>query len=170
MIIDETVFILGAGASKPYGLPLGEKLVFDIIQKLDPGRKENQRLIHHVINAADEADFCTPELLEAFRNDLIDSHAESVDEFLEHQSHTVTVYDRIAWHLKLIKFPIIGRTRSASFYHVLQHSPIRPLGVDSRLRRRSRFRHTLRTSPLSCADLGGRGHLSRNGGKSSARS
>jgi hypothetical protein len=86
MITQETVFILGAGASKPYGFPLGQDLVEMILHRLDPEPTDN-RLIAQAVNRA--ANNSTMLRLKGFLSDLSDSGADSVDAFLEHNPEFV---------------------------------------------------------------------------------
>ncbi len=45
MIQRKTVFVLGAGASQPFGFPLGASLLIEIVQGLkSPASKMNQAL------------------------------------------------------------------------------------------------------------------------------
>jgi hypothetical protein len=75
MITRQTVFVLGAGASYPYGFPTGEGLVNQIISmaRTDPTPDG------FVYNGCNETD------VKRFANDLADSDAPSVDAFLEHR-------------------------------------------------------------------------------------
>lgn len=82
MITKETVFILGAGASKPYGYPSGLDLVQIICDNLDK----------NAINDLQKNNFktlCslgfTEQQLSQFRQDLRYSDTLSVDSFLEHR-------------------------------------------------------------------------------------
>ncbi len=76
MIKTPTVFILGAGASVPYGFPTGRQLVQRIIAGLDPEEKLHNLLTPHpcAFKAED---------LVRFRSELRLSRRSSVDRFLE---------------------------------------------------------------------------------------
>lgn len=52
MIIEDTVLILGAGASIPYGLPSGEQLVDLLIHLLNPEPTDNEQRIKNILGAA----------------------------------------------------------------------------------------------------------------------
>ena len=73
MITNPTVFILGAGASKPYGFPIGQELFNIIVQKLG---KRNWVDILNKIDVGDED-------IKEFKNALIFSGKSSIDSFLE---------------------------------------------------------------------------------------
>ena len=87
MITEKTVFVLGAGASKPYGFPLGQELADEMIRLLNPNPTDNQPRVTAVVRAAD----CKVSDLVSFLNDLRDSQVESVDAFLEHRPDLVPV-------------------------------------------------------------------------------
>ncbi len=98
MIITPTVFILGAGASAPYGLPLGAELVNKIVDELKPGPTDNKKALDCLTQAAGGG----PELsqLEAFRKTLEDSRERSIDSFLQYHSEFTNQGKRaIAWVL-----------------------------------------------------------------------
>ncbi len=78
MINSPTVFILGAGASAPYGLPLGRPLLIRISKKL----AEDQRFIKDIRGTQLPIDRY---LIEDFNENLINSGQPSVDAFLEHR-------------------------------------------------------------------------------------
>jgi hypothetical protein len=75
MIKRRTAFILGAGASYPYGFPTGEGLVDEII------RLTQETPLNKTFFAYD----CAPEEVHCFGHDLANSNASSVDSFLEHR-------------------------------------------------------------------------------------
>lgn len=79
MITKKTVFILGAGASKPYGFPLGQELRDDVIRV---GREISllSTLSKLSISEQEYRDFTT---------DLAESGYPSVDAFLEHREKWV---------------------------------------------------------------------------------
>lgn len=79
-----TVFILGAGASYPYGFPLGEKLVQEIIEKLHVTTfRENEPIIMNdkqlVGILLTKFQF---EHIKSFREALIKASTYSIDSFL----------------------------------------------------------------------------------------
>ncbi len=77
MISRKTVLILGAGASQPYGFPLGRQLLNKICQRLGPQHHKNAH--HKVLIDLGHS----PIEIEEFWNELRHSDWGSVDEFLE---------------------------------------------------------------------------------------
>ena len=77
MISRKTVLILGAGASEPYGFPLGRQLLNRICALLGPEHHKNAH--HKVLHDLEHA----PSEIEEFWNELRHSDWGSVDEFLE---------------------------------------------------------------------------------------
>lgn len=75
MIGRRTVFILGAGASYPYGFPTGEGLVDEIIDLTQQTPLDSTFLAYD----------CSAEEVHCFGHDLSNSNASSVDSFLEHR-------------------------------------------------------------------------------------
>lgn len=75
MISRQTVFVLGAGASYPYGFPTGEELVGEII-----GLTRSERTLDAFLYNG-----CVDSDVKRFAHDLADSDAPSVDAFLEHR-------------------------------------------------------------------------------------
>ncbi len=75
MISTETVFVLGAGASEPYGLPLGSRLRLDVLQNF----MDTTGHAVHLYNTTEFVPKQTLEFVEAFRY----SGFLSVDAFLE---------------------------------------------------------------------------------------
>ncbi len=79
MIQRKTVFVLGAGASQPFGFPLGASLVIEIVQGLkSPGSKMNQALRRLDIEQ---------DRMSWFADELYQSAQPSVDAFLEHRTN-----------------------------------------------------------------------------------
>ncbi len=74
MIRKPTVLILGAGASKPYGYPLGEKLVAEILTRTDPSKRFD---LWPILTGGFPV-----ELLREFRGRLHASKPASIDDFL----------------------------------------------------------------------------------------
>jgi hypothetical protein len=77
MISRPTVFVLGAGASAPYGFPLGAKLVEQILRDLRP--ESGTQYVQAVMKAAGAG----PDAIDAFLLDLRFSRRSSVDRFLQ---------------------------------------------------------------------------------------
>ena len=75
MIAPSTVLVLGAGASKPYGFPLGHELKTEITTSL-----ENTDGPH--FNALMKCEF-DKEFIVKFQNELHDSIHETIDDFLD---------------------------------------------------------------------------------------
>ena len=73
MITRPTVFILGAGASAPYGFPLGERLVQLIIDEV----QDNPVFVADIQEANQGAD------LQSFVTELRRREPHSIDEFLQ---------------------------------------------------------------------------------------
>ncbi len=81
MIKENTVLILGAGASFPYGYPLGTALVNQIIERLRHLRDEER---HHVLTTSLlRAGNTTLAMIREFRDTLHQSGQFSIDAFLE---------------------------------------------------------------------------------------
>ncbi len=78
MIKARTVFALGAGASNPYGFPLGRKLLFEVCDCLarPTGNARNFIKQYHTKSDSD---------IDCFINELRGSHIASVDAFLENR-------------------------------------------------------------------------------------
>jgi hypothetical protein len=71
-----TVFVLGAGASEPYGFPTGEALLKDLLASL-----QGTSSIYNCVRDLGH----TQQAVEAFRRALAESGRTSVDAFLEHR-------------------------------------------------------------------------------------
>ena len=85
MFPDNTVFILGAGSSKPYGLPLGSEinsLIIEVSKSLQSSNiwKRNP-LIDDLLKIMNELDFNKSELI-SFASTLRKSNISSIDRFL----------------------------------------------------------------------------------------
>lgn len=91
MITRQTVFVLGAGASFPYGFPTGEGLVNSIISLAITDRTHDAFLDNG----------CTERDVKRFAQDLADSDAPSVDAFLEHRPDFLKI-GKLAISLSLI--------------------------------------------------------------------
>ena len=84
MITTPTTFVIGAGASKDYGLPISSDL-----------RKEAHELLpqHSVYQLIHEAGLCTPHKLNEILDDLRNQGTPSIDEFLFARQHDKTTMD-----------------------------------------------------------------------------
>lgn len=109
MITEPTVFVTGAGASAPYGFPLGGQLVDLILQEMaEPGA---------LMTVFGALGFRTDDL-QAFRDDLKYSGLRSIDAFLEGSDDTYVSIGKIA-----IAHAILWReSREALFQGGLQKS------------------------------------------------
>lgn len=83
MITEKTVFILGAGASMPYGYPSGRQLKNQVIETL---RKDSGPGFKRLIDFG-----YRPSQLKIFRDALFLSGKLSVDALLEHQPELVNI-------------------------------------------------------------------------------
>ncbi|KAB1064723.1 hypothetical protein [Salibacter halophilus] len=112
MIQEKTVFVLGAGASKPFGFPLGSELVDLIYSSLEYKPLLKKELIgsslmkgapYKETPVEDDSKSANPlfqmlldlghtknEIL-SFRNDLVVSQLNSVDAFLEHRVEYIPI-------------------------------------------------------------------------------
>ncbi len=79
MIERETVFVLGAGASKPYGLPVGSDLRKDIIKGLEPNG-ELRKEVFLVLDGLQSDD------LTDFASRLLATKTPSIDSFIRKNS------------------------------------------------------------------------------------
>ena len=70
-----TVFILGAGASHPYGFPLGRDLVWDIIRRIEVRDNEDVRLFRDLD--------CTDRQMIGLASELRAADPPSIDDFLK---------------------------------------------------------------------------------------
>jgi hypothetical protein len=83
MIAKQTVFVLGAGASKPFGFPTGRELRDRVIAELHPRNVLFQRV--------ERFGKLTAERITQFRDAFRDSARTSVDAFLEHRQEFMEV-------------------------------------------------------------------------------
>jgi hypothetical protein len=82
MFKSRTVFILGAGASMPYGFPSGYQLVTDIINNLSYPKK--YLLLYEIANNLDGSVLqFTRNQIESFQKSLAKSPVKSIDDFVE---------------------------------------------------------------------------------------
>lgn len=84
MIKTRTVFILGAGASAPYGFPTGRELVNRIVRGLDRREPLHNMLTPHPCSFPSD-------LLEKFRDELRKSRRSSIDKFLEDRPEFIPI-------------------------------------------------------------------------------
>ena len=83
MITEPTVLVLGAGASYPYGYPLGAKLYYQVVSSLCPFGINNMRqFLDPIYGSAQVHEFG-----EALRR----SGIEAVDAFLEHNEQFLDI-------------------------------------------------------------------------------
>lgn len=94
MIAENTVFILGAGASCPYGFPSGRKLVFDICKILSSPGTYQFNIITSFVKDTTE--------LNVFVKELLGSHL-SIDAFLEEHPNFAEI-GKVSIALALIPF------------------------------------------------------------------
>jgi hypothetical protein len=81
MIKRPTVFVLGAGASYPYGFPTGEGLVDEIIKLTQQDPLNNTFFSYG----------CLADDVKCFGLDLANSHASSADSFLEYRQDSLKI-------------------------------------------------------------------------------
>lgn len=84
MILTPTVFVLGAGASVPYGLPLGVGLKQLVLENYTPADGHNANLLFNVTEFS-------PEFVGEFVQSLRYSGLSSVDAFLERRAEFMDV-------------------------------------------------------------------------------
>ncbi len=77
MITKKIVLVLGAGASKPYGYPVGEKLITYICKSLDDNNSKEFRELKK-LGFEDK-------LIDSFKSELKNSQRASIDAFLEYR-------------------------------------------------------------------------------------
>lgn len=107
MITRPLVLILGAGASKPYGFPLGQTLVSQALKAPNIGKLRTPLEQHRDI---------TPEQLTTFCGELRASLAPSIDAFLETRGEFEDVGKT------LIALLLIQHEEPAQLYHA-EHDP-----------------------------------------------
>lgn len=81
MVTKETILVLGAGASVPYGYPTGKQLAHQIIQ----GENDNELIKELLIMGIDD------EKLKAFFRDFAMSSSPSIDAFLEYRQEHLEI-------------------------------------------------------------------------------
>ena len=92
MITKQTVLILGAGASVPYGFPTGRSLLLQITDELAPGRATGLRQTLHPFSHEHTSEFIA---------ELLASNQPSVDAFIENRP-SFTDIGKTAIAIKLI--------------------------------------------------------------------
>jgi hypothetical protein len=115
MITVKTVFVLGAGASKPYGLPVGSELYQDVITKFESNtvlRRELLNLVHF-----------SDGHIENFVKNLKYSGLTSVDAFLERREEFIDIGKAcIAFELlNREKFEILWSSNRNWMKYLYQH-------------------------------------------------
>lgn len=128
MFYRRTVFVLGAGASFPYGFPTGEGLVNEIIS-LARDERTNDAFLYNGCDAKD---------VRLFAGDLSDSDAASVDSFLEHRPDFLKI-GKLAICLSLIpkeqdraltrEYRNASNRGSMAWYHYLWNALAAPKGA-----------------------------------------
>jgi hypothetical protein len=95
VIIEPTVFILGAGASLAYGFPSGPDLVQDVCVELAP----------QYVDRVNAICACGPsaEHVERFRRDLFNSARTSIDAFIESRGDEYDLVGRLAIAQRLLR-------------------------------------------------------------------
>ncbi len=94
MIGRRTVFVLGAGASKPYGFPLGNDLTTEILNGLERGKDLRLKLLNADFREGDINDF---------QLRLREAGGRSIDFFLEGQSDELVSIGRVAIGLSIVR-------------------------------------------------------------------
>jgi hypothetical protein len=89
MIEKQTVLVLGAGASMPYGFPSGSELRRLIVDGLDIERSPG-RIPSQLFNALNEAGFSRKRMTE-FRKELLAADTTSIDLFLERRTEFLDI-------------------------------------------------------------------------------
>ena len=84
MITTPTTFVIGAGASKDYGLPISSGL------RAEAHGLRPRHSVYHLILSAE---LCTPDKLNAILDDLRNQGTQSIDEFLFARRHDKTTMD-----------------------------------------------------------------------------
>lgn len=128
MINRRTVFVLGAGASFPYGFPTGEGLVNEIIS-LASNERTNDAFLYNG---------CVDKDVKRFARDLSDSDASSVDSFLEHRPDFLKI-GKLAICLSLVpkeqdqaltrEYRNASKRTSMAWYHYLWNAMAAPKGA-----------------------------------------
>ncbi len=85
MISKKTTFILGAGASHPFGLPTGIQLRNSILDLIGPA---NNHEIPQYLRIFEQCGHSYPELI-LFRDTFLKSQKKSIDAFLEHRTEYI---------------------------------------------------------------------------------
>lgn len=85
MIYTKTLFILGAGASRPFGYPTGSELRTDIFKN-----RQNQAIINALNREEMDPNFFS-NLQTDFLNNFMQSSVYSIDSFLEHRTEFMEI-------------------------------------------------------------------------------
>jgi hypothetical protein len=86
LITQQTVFVLGAGASMGFGYPSGSQLKQDIINLIRNGNTDKYRSLRQLVSKDED--------ITNFRDALFKSGRTSVDAFLEHRSDFMQIGKR----------------------------------------------------------------------------
>lgn len=121
MIRKKTVFVLGAGASKPYGFPTGIELTSSILAQMNPG--------HAMYTSLMEAGF-EPSQLDSFRQAFESSGRFSIDAFLQFRPDHSEV-GRAAIAFRIIsaedRGALFSRPVNVDWYRLLIHTMNAPV-------------------------------------------
>lgn len=135
MINKKIVFILGAGASKPYGFPTGAELKKEVLQKnygkgikAAKSRQQGQysSLWAYIL------DTCGEQIVESFFKSLRKSGFSSVDAFLENREEFIEL-GKILISIELIKYEDENKLYSCEagdWYQYLYHNMLRASSED----------------------------------------
>jgi hypothetical protein len=83
MLTKKTVFVLGAGASVPFGFPIGAELSSQIVTALNPGNQ--------AFNVFQHLSLFTESEITTFRETFFFSGKNSIDAFLEHRPEFMAI-------------------------------------------------------------------------------
>lgn len=130
MIVKPTVLVLGAGASEPYGFPVGVGLMNEVLETLSTENPKNKDLIDELVRLK----FSLVDI-EAFHDALNKSGANSVDSFLENRMNFANL-GKIAITICLIRHELEDNLfkkdlRGKSWYEFLFNKMIEDVGFDS---------------------------------------
>ena len=113
MIEKKIVLVLGAGASRPFGFPLGKELANHVVASLvEPTETDSGKLL------LDCHPQFSPGYLKNFAINLRDSHRDSVDAFLEHNPDFLRI-GRLAIAGTLIPYETPEALQDGNWYRSL---------------------------------------------------
>lgn len=107
---EPTVLVLGAGASAPYGFPVGRELVLQIFKELNGAFTDFAKSLR-------ELDFKFEDL-SSFRDDLYHSNQPSIDTFLENRPEYLKM-GKVAIARALIPYEQEGSLSRNDWYEYL---------------------------------------------------